>query len=315
MPAHPVVMLWGESAFLLREAAHRALGDDPFGEVDGEAWHGGLLADLATPSLFGERRGLLVAEAQDLKADSVDAIAAYALEPNPDARLVLAVTVSARAKGPPARMSKMLQGRAHIERVGVERKELPRWVIARAKERGIPSTPAGATALIETVGEDPALLAQSVAQIANAFPREGVTPETVGAQFRGLGDRRIWELCDAAFGRQGPAAVRHLRAMLDAREQPLAILGGVAARLRELLRVAGVPPGMKPAEAARAAGLRFDWQVRRYREQVARFGEGELVDLLTRVVEADAQIKLGGAPEVVLAKLVARIAGEPALRG
>src|SRR5688500_7831478 len=311
MAEHPVVMLWGESGFLLREAAHDALGADPFAEVEGDAWHPALLGDLATPSLFGERRALLVTEAEDLNAEAVAEVAAYALEPNPDGRLVLAVTVTARAKAPPARLNKMLQGRAHIQRVGIDRKELPRWVIARAKEAGIPASAAGANAMIETVGEDPAVLAQSVAQLADAFPADGVTPETVAAQFRGLGDRRIWELCDAAFGRNGPLAVRHLQAMLDAREQPLAVLGGVAARLRELLRVGGLPPGMKPAEAARAAGLRFDWQVRRYREQVARFHEGELGDLHTRVVEADSQIKLGGAPEVVLTKLVAGIAGEP----
>ncbi len=97
--------------------------------------------------------------------------------------------------------------------------------------------------------------------------------------------------------------------MLDAREEPLAILGGIAARLRDLLRIRGLPPRMSPAEQAEAAGLRFDWQARRYRRQAGRYSEEELTDLHARVAEADRLLKLGAQGDVVLPLLVARIAG------
>lgn len=308
MSAKPVVLLWGESDFLLREAAGRLLEGIRPTEVEGAAWRPGSTADLATPSLLGEDRALLVTGLQAAPSEALDEIARYALEPNPDARLVLTYVVSTRAKAPPAKVLKQLQGRARIERIAIERKDLARWVAERARKRGVRATPAGAAALVETVGEDPSVLGQSVTQIADAFPEEGLTPSTVAAQFRGFGERRIFELCDAAFGGNARDALRYLAAMLGAREQPLAILGGVAARVRDLLRVRSLPPSMPLKNVAREAGLRFDWQARRYREQAGRYEPHHLADIHRRVVEADAQLKQGGQGDVVLAMLVTRIA-------
>ncbi|MEP7060024.1 MAG: DNA polymerase III subunit delta, partial [Actinomycetota bacterium] len=56
----PVFLIWGEDAFLLREDAFQVLGDLRPTEVDAADWRGGELQDLATPSLFGEPRALLI---------------------------------------------------------------------------------------------------------------------------------------------------------------------------------------------------------------------------------------------------------------
>jgi DNA polymerase III delta subunit len=119
----------------------------------------------------------------------------------------------------------------------------------------------------------------------------------------------VWELTDAAFSRNAPAALRTLTGLLEAREEPLMILGGIASRLRDLLRVRALPPRMAPAEAARQVGLRFDWQVRRFRDQAGRFTEAELQSIHARAVEADALLKQGGAGDVVLSMMVMAIAG------
>jgi DNA polymerase III delta subunit len=93
------------------------------------------------------------------------------------------------------------------------------------------------------------------------------------------------------------------------------ILGGVASRLRDLLRVRSLPDRIPAAELAKAAGLRFDWQARRYREQARRFTLEELVELHSQVVEADRALKSGASEDVVLPVLIGRIAGEPARVG
>jgi DNA polymerase-3 subunit delta len=307
--APPVLVLWGEDSFLLRTEALEVLGEVRPREIDASVWAPGATADLATPSLFGEARALLVSDAGHLSDEGRDEVAGYAASPAPDATLVLLVEVGPRAKGPPAALSKVLPKEVKVRKVAVERRELPGWVRARARRRGLSASPAGASTLVETLGEDPAMLDQAVEQIAAAFPKEGVTPETVSAQFRGLGERRVWELSDLAFGRDLPGALRVLTALLDAREEPLVILGGLAARLRDLLRVRSLPERIAPAEAARAAGLRFDWQVRRYRDQARRFSEGELGALHEHVSEADRLLKQGAPGDVVLTKLLVRMAG------
>jgi DNA polymerase III delta subunit len=103
--------------------------------------------------------------------------------------------------------------------------------------------------------------------------------------------------------------VRALRSLVEAREDPLVILGGVASRLRDLVRVKALPERLPAGDVARAAGLRFEWQARRFRDQARRFEMAELLGLHARVVEADRELKSGGSGDVVLPVVVAAVAG------
>jgi DNA polymerase III subunit delta len=308
-PADAVTLVWGDDAFLVREAALEALGPDRPQVFDAADWRPGAVADLATPSLFGEERSLLITGAQDLPEDGLAEVARHAEDPPPGTRLALAAVVTARAKAPPKKLGAAVGKGAAVRRVVVERRDLPGWVRDRARRYGVRPTGPGAVALIETVGEDPAILDQALRQVAAVAPPDGLTPQAVRAQFRGFGERRVWEVCDAAFTGDAATALRSLAGMLEAREEPLMVLGGIASRLRDLIRVRSLPPGMPPAEVARAAGLRFDWQARRYMGQARRYGEEELAGLHHDVVEADRTLKQGGSGDVVLSMLVSRIAG------
>jgi DNA polymerase-3 subunit delta len=303
----PVLVLWGDNAFLLRQAAAEAFGDVRPVEVDGSEWRPGSTSDLATPSLFGEERGLLITAAQSLPKEGLEEMSRYASQPAPDGRLVLAFQVGAKAKGPPKAVVSALGDGVEVRRVAVDRRELPEWVRRRAGARGVAATPQGVQALIQTLGEDPGVLDQAVEQLASSHPAEGITPAAVTAQFRGLGDRRIWEVCDAAFGGNRAVAMRALVGMLEGGEEPLVILAGIASRLRDLIRVRSLPPKTPLAEVARRAGLRFDWQARRYRDQARRFSPEALSGLHAELVEADRSLKQGGRGDTVLTRVVARI--------
>jgi DNA polymerase-3 subunit delta len=304
-----VLLLWGDDPFLLRDAALASFGAVRPTEVDASEWRPGATADLATPSLFGEERGLLVTDAQELPDDAIQEIAAFAANPEPTARLVLAVVTPQRAKGPARGLVKALGDGIEQRRVAVERKDLTKWVLDRARRRNLPASGPGAAALVNTLGDDPAILDQALEQLSSSHPDEGLTPRAVSDQFRGLGDARLWELCDAAFAGDLPAAMHALEAMLEAGQEPLAILGGIVARIRELIRVQAVPPGASLSELARQAGLRFDWQGRRYREQARRYPPGALEALHRGVVDTDRAVKQGaGRSDVLLEMLVTRIA-------
>ena len=83
----------------------------------------------------------------------------------------------------------------------------------------------------------------------------------------------------------------------------------VASRLRDLIRVKAVPDSAPAAEVARAAGLRFEWQAGRYRDQARRFTMPDLVRIHDEVVEADRVMKTGAPGDVVLSSLVTSVAG------
>jgi DNA polymerase-3 subunit delta len=309
--AVPVTLLWGEDEFLLREAALELLGDLQPVEVDGGLWRGGETADLATPSLFGERRALLVSNVRALPDEAVRELARYFDAPDPGAPLVLVAVVGDRAKAPPA-LVKLVKGVGTVTEVKIQRKELPSWILKRAKTKELDLASDGAAALVDTLGEEPGALERALDQLATAFAGERITREIVSRQFRGLGEQHVWDLCDKAFSRELPGAMRSLRTLLEAGEAGLMLLGAITSRLRDLIRVKSLPEGLAPAEAARQAGLRFDWQVRRYREQAKRFSPEELAGLHERIAWADRALKSGATDDVVLPMLVAAIAGEPA---
>jgi DNA polymerase III subunit delta len=304
----PVVLVWGDDDFLVREAALATLGPGRPQIVDANEWRPGAVADLSTPSLFGEERSLLVTGAESLGEEALMEVALHCQDPPPETRLALAAVVGSRAKGPPRALAKAVGERTPARRVVLERRDLSGWVRDRAGRHGLRFTPAGVSALVDTVGEDPAILDQALRQLGNVGSPEGLTPEAVRAQFRGFGERRVWDLCDAAFSGNAPTALRALASMLEAREEPLVILGGIASRLRDLIRVRSLPPGIPQAEVARAAGLRFDWQARRYIDQARRYSEEGLSRLHAELVEADRSLKQGGTGDVVLPMVVARIA-------
>jgi DNA polymerase-3 subunit delta len=307
----PVSLLWGEDEFLLREAALELLGDLQPVEVDGGLWQGGETADLATPSLFGERRALLVSNAKALPDEGVRELARYLEAPDPGAPLVLVAVVGDRAKAPAA-LVKLVKGVGTVTEVKIQRKELPGWLLKRATAKGLDLAPDGAAALVDTLGEDPGALERALEQLATAFSGERITREIVARQFRGLGEQHVWDLCDRAFSRDLPGAMRSLRTLLGAGEAGLMLLGAITSRLRDLIRVASLPERLAPADAARQAGLRFDWQVRRYRQQAKRFSAEDLAGLHERIAWADRALKSGATDDVVLPMLVAAIAGEPA---
>jgi DNA polymerase-3 subunit delta len=279
--------------------------------VDGGLWRGGETADLATPSLFGERRALLVSNARALPDEGVRELARYFEAPDPGAALVLVAVVGDRAKAPAA-LVKLVKSVGTVTEVKIQRKELPAWILKRATTKELDLAADGAAALVDTLGEEPGALERALDQLSTAFAGEPITREIVSRQFRGLGEQHVWDLCDKAFSRELPGAMRSLRTLLEAGEAGLMLLGAITSRLRDLIRVKSLPEGLAPAEAARQAGLRFDWQVRRYREQAKRFSPEELAGLHERIAWADRALKSGATDDVVLPMLVAAIAGEPA---
>jgi DNA polymerase III subunit delta len=304
-----VVLYWGEDEFLLRLAAHELL--DRRGvhatEVAGSDWQGGETSDLATPSLWGEARALLINQYQSLPEAGANEVLAYVRSPSPDALCVL--TLVTRGKRGPALVKAVQEGGGAAKQIAMRRADLTKWLVDRSRARGMKLEGPAAAELMKTLGDDPSTLDSALEQLASAFAGRSIGPEQVRAQFQGMGEQKVWDLCDQAFAGRLPKALVVLRSLLQAREDSLLITGGIAARVRDLIRVRSLSGSLSTSEAASAAGVRFDWQLRRYREQAARFTADELADLQGRVVDADRAIKGGTSGEVVLTGLVGAMAG------
>ena len=302
-----ISLLWGEDAYLLREAAFSSIGHLRVTEVDATQWQGGELQDLATPSLFGEPRALLITDARALTKDAMGELAVYLAAPDPNAVLVICCQVAERGKVPAA-LEKLVKAAGQVTQVKIARKDLEPWLVQRARKAGLDLAPQASRALVDTLGQEPGRLLEALGQLASAFAGERITPQLVARQFRGLGEQRVWDLCDKAFGKDLPGAIRSLRSIESGGDDPLKVLGGVSSRLRDLIRVRALPERLPPAQAAKAAGLRFDWQARRYQQQARNFSMHELVELHERIAEADRAMKSGSDGDVIMPMLIAAIA-------
>src|SRR5207247_5872636 len=166
-PTSSVVLLWAEDPYLLRTAALELAGDRRITEVDAAEWHGSELQDLATPSLFGEPRALIVTDMRSLPKDAMAELAVYLASPDLEAPLVLCCTVAERGK-PPAALVKLVEPVGRVTPVQLQKKDLEPWLVQRAKRTGIDLTGPGARALVDTIGQGAAQLAGAVQQLSSA---------------------------------------------------------------------------------------------------------------------------------------------------
>jgi DNA polymerase III delta subunit len=203
----------------------------------------------------------------------------------------------------------MVEPVGEVRRVEIKRQDLEPWLLHRAARASLELTSPAARALVETVGEDAGQLDAAVQQLASAFPGVAVGPAQVHQQFRGLGEQKTWDLCDRAFGKDLPGAIRSLRAIEESGDEALMVLGGIASRVRDLIKVRSLPDRLPPAKVAKEAGLRFDWQARRYQQQARNFTVDDLVQIHDEITEADRSLKSGGTPTVVMPALIVSIAG------
>jgi DNA polymerase-3 subunit delta len=220
---------------------------------------------------------------------------------------VLACTVAERGK-PPVGLQRLVEPVGEIRQIQVPRKEIEPWLVQRATNAGLELTPPAARALVQTLGEDLGQLAAAVDQLVNAFPAQKVTPTEIHEQFRGLGEQKTWDLCDRAFAKDLPGAIRALRSIEENGDEALMVLGGIAVRVRDLLRVRALPDRLAPGQVAKEAGLRFEWQARRYQQQARNFTLAQLISIHDRVADADRALKSGAPGDVVMPVLIAAIA-------
>ena len=127
-------------------------------------------------------------------------------------------------------------------------------------------------------------------------------------QFRGLGEQKTWDLCDRAFGKDLPGAIRSLRSIEESGDEAIMVLGGIAARLRDLLKVRSCPTGCRRRRSRRRRACASNGRRGATSSRPRNFSLEELVDLHDRITEADRALKSGATGDVVMPTLVTAIA-------
>jgi DNA polymerase-3 subunit delta len=257
-----VIAIHGDSHFLRREArrvVHRwVLGAEPnefaYSNYEGDDAGTGVLDELFTPPFLGDRRLVIVEQADDFVSRFRPRLEKLARNPSSVGVLLLDVRTWAVT-------TKLAQAVELAIQCSAPRGDrVPLWC-QQWSERRYEKAIDHATAhwLVESAGVELGVLDQELAKLATFVgDRETIVRDDVTALVAGRGADNIFAILDAALDKRLPEALRELDRVLAAGEPPVKVLAILSAQLRKYgeafrrkalrvpadvaLRDAGMPP-------------------------------------------------------------------------
>ncbi|MDP9497161.1 MAG: DNA polymerase III subunit delta [Actinomycetota bacterium] len=293
-PLVPLTLVVGEEDLLVGRAvgavlrAARAL--DPEVAVDdlpAAELAPGDLAGLLSPSLFGDRRVVVLRTAQDMAKEVGDELLAYAADPVEEIAVVVCHAGGAKGKA----------ALAALAAVGARRVEAPRmtkpsdrreFVRAELRGGGRRVSEGAVTLLLDAVGSDLRELCSAASQLL-ADTTGPIDEEVVARYHRGRAELTGFAVADKAVEGDLAGALELTRYASATGLAPVLVTSALAGALRGIALVAGsrgTPAGQLAAELGMPS-----WKVDRTRRQSQGWGPEGLSSALRAVAVADADVK------------------------
>ena len=318
-PLAPVTLAVGQEDLLLDRAvqevvaaARAADADTDVRDLTPDQLQPGTLAELTSPSLFAERKVVVVRNAQDLSADTIKDVKAYLGAPAEEITLVLLHAGGAKGKG-------LLDAarKAGAREVACPKMTKPadRLAFVRGEFRttGRSATPEACQTLVDAIGSDLRELASAVSQLV-ADVEGTIDEEVVGLYYTGRAEASSFTVADRAVEGRAAEALEALRWSLATGVAPVLITSALAQGVRAIGKLSSARGG-RPADLARELGMP-PWKIDRVRQQMRGWTPDGVSIALRAVAEADAGVKGGGDdPEYALEKAVVTIARAARSRG
>lgn len=315
-PIPPVVVISGSQAHLQQEALARlrtlVIADEETSltrfagqEVDLQT----VTDELRTVSMWGDRRLVVVENADEFISDHRAALEKYV--EHPAKKSVLALQVKTWPKT--TRLAKQLaQVGLDIECTELKGPALSKWLQDTARDAFRVALQRDAAAmLVELVGSDLGLLNQELAKLAAYVGgKKSVTADDVRGLVGDWQTETTWAMTDATRDGRLPEALLALNQLLNAGEAPLKLLGGISFVFRKLAMATELSRGQPLDKALEAAGV-FARDVSASMTYLRRIGRPRAERLLDALVTAEQGLKGGSRlPErIQMERLLTRLSG------
>ncbi|MBD0690630.1 DNA polymerase III subunit delta [Streptomyces sp. CBMA123] len=309
----PLTLAVGQEELLLDRAVAQVVAaakaadpDTDVRDVPPGGLQPGSLAELTTPSLFAERKVIVVRAAQDLSADSVKEVKAYLEDPAEEVIMVLVHAGGAKGKGL-LDAGRKAGGREVACAKLAKASERLAFVKGEFRTLGRSATPEACQALLDALGSDLRELAAACSQLTSDV--EGAIDDTVVARYySGRAEATGFEVADLAVTGRAAEALERLRWALAVGQPPTGITYALASGVRSIGRLATTGRNMRPADLARELGMP-PWKVDRVRQQMRGWTGDAVATALTAIARADADVKGGSAdPAFALERAVVAVA-------
>jgi DNA polymerase III subunit delta len=267
----------------------------------------GDIADSLAPSLFSERRALILRDLQDLPEENKDEITRYLTSPDETMTVVFVHKGGVKGK---ALLDAIKKVKPEIITCEPLKKEAEKegFVKELFLDIGRKATSGAVSALVGALGSDMRELQAAVSQISADAPA-GVIDEVMIDKFhQGRVETTGFDVADATLDGDLSAALIALRSALETGTDPVMITSAIASSLRSLAKVSGANRGTKSFELAGPLGM-APWQIDKARRQLHRWSPGAMADAVGAIAQADAEVKGAASdPIYALEKAVTRIA-------
>ncbi len=306
----PAYYLYGEELLVAEalEALLEALVPAEGREFNLEVLHGNegtlgvILQAVRIPPIFSPRRVIFVKEADQMGLASFQELASYVENPVPTTTLILA------GKKPDmrTRLFKVLERRGGLLSFEAPKRDsLKEWLKKSASKLGKTLTPEASDLLLELVGEELQSLHNELEKVC-LFIGDGtqIQREHVEALVDEQRSLSVFQLVEAVSGRQLEASFRCLSRLLEAGEDPMAILGMLARQIRLLLKVQELQRRRATVDELQDSLRVYPRYLGSLLQQAQAFPQVRLQASLGRLLQADRELKGGGDKRLILERLV-----------
>jgi DNA polymerase III subunit delta len=268
----------------------------------------GDIADALAPSLFSERRALILKDLQELPEDSKEEVTRYLAQMDPTMTVIFIHKGGVKGK---ALLDAIKRAKPEVIACDAIKKDSEKedFVKALFQDAGRKASSGAIKAMVASLGSDMRELQSAVSQISLDAPA-GVIDEAIVDKFQqGRIETTGFDVADATIDGNLPVALITLRSALDTGTDPVMVTSAIASSLRSLAKVSGTNRGAKSFELAGELGM-APWQIDKARRQLQSWTPRGIATAVEAIAKADADVKGASSdPIYALEKALQTITG------
>ena len=294
MALNPLLLIHGGESVLADRALAEALAlraDFERTVLDGAGLELGRYGEAVAPSLFADKRVLVVKDLQDVVSEVQEEIESLFDQLDPNLHLIFIHKGGVKGKGLLDKIKKRKPEIITCEpmKKAADKEDFVREEFAR---HGRKISSGAVTALVDATGSDTRELAAACSQIAfdtNAG-KAVIDEEDIAKYYQGRIEATGFDVADATLAGNPTAALIALRNALDSGTDPVMIVSALTSSIRTLAKVSGAPRNANAFQLAGSLGL-APWQIDKARRQLSKWSPALIAFSVQELAKADVAIK------------------------
>jgi len=294
MALSPILLIHGGESVLADRALAEALAlraDFERTVLDGSGLELGRYGEAVAPSLFADKRVVVIKDLQDVVSEVQEEIESLFDHIDVNLHLIFIHKGGVKGKGLLDKIKKLKPDIVTCEpmKKASDKEEFVRQEFSR---QGRKISSGAVTALVDATGSDMRELAAACSQISfdtNAG-KAVIDEDDIAKYYQGRIEATGFDVADATLAGNPTAALIALRNALDSGTDPIMIVSALTSSIRTLAKVSGAPRNANAFQLAGSLGL-APWQIDKARRQLSKWSPALIAFSVQELSKADVAIK------------------------